>query len=377
MAYVNLLIKPASSLCNMRCRYCFYADESEHRMEKSMGVMSAETAGALLDAAFAAAGGKGAVSFAFQGGEPTMAGLGFFRTFAGLAGEKNIHHLPVSWGIQTNGLNLDDDWIAFFREQRFLVGISVDGTPSLHDAFRPDVHGQGTWDRVADRVTRLLNAGVDTNLLCVVNGQTTKSPKKVYRSLKQLNTGFLQFIPCLDPLGVPRGSMAWSLTPDAYGSFLCEVFDEWFADWQHGRYVSVRQFDDWVHAAMGMPPGTCASCGQCGSYLVAEADGSLYPCDFYVLDEWRLGTPADGLRSLMRCEQMKAFQRRSAEKPDACRACRYWPLCRGGCPRDWEDQLGGRINYFCPSFRTFFRYAEERIRYIAAVEQQAMKSMRR
>ena len=103
----------------------------------------------------------------------------------------------------------------------------------------------------------------------------------------------------------------------------------------------------------------------------------MYPCDFYVLDEWRLGTPADGLRSLMRCERMKAFQQRSAEKPDACRACRYWPLCRGGCPRDWEDQPGGRINYFCPSFRTFFRYAEERIRYIAAVEQQAMKSMRK
>ena len=372
MAYANILIKPASSLCNMRCRYCFYADESEHRMQKSMGIMTRDTARQTIDAMFALAGSRGEVSFFFQGGEPTMAGLDFFRDFTARVRERNTFGLPVRYGIQSNGLNLDEEWAALLRENHFLVGISVDGDRALHDRFRPDASGNGTWERVTGKVRMLLENKVETNLLCVVNGQTAQSPKKVYRALKALGTGYLQFIPCLDPLEVPRGSVPWSLTPEAYGRFLCGVFDDWYRDWERGQYVSVRQFDDWVHLAMGLPAGTCASSGQCGGYLVAEADGSLYPCDFYALDEWKLGTVADDAKDLMNGETMRRFRQRSVRKPRRCASCRFFRLCRGGCPRDWTEAEGERENYFCPAFQMFFEYAAPRILRIAAMERQML-----
>ena len=376
MKYVNLLIKPASSLCNMRCAYCFYADESEHRMLKSMGVMTRETARELIDAAFSALDGRGGVSFSFQGGEPTMAGLPFFRSFMEMAETRNTNRVPVHYAMQTNGLNINGEWVEFLRKNRFLVGVSVDGDQALHDSFRHDAQGKGTYRQVTEAVGLLMDAGVDTNLLCVVNGRTADRPKQVYRALKKLKTGFLQFIPCLDPLETPRGSMPWSLKPEAYGRFLCGVFDEWYKDWDRGQYVSVRQFDDWVHAAMGIPPGTCASCGQCGGYLVSEADGGLYPCDFYVLDDWKLGTVNDDLNTLFRSERMLSFQRRSSVKPADCRSCPYYPVCRGGCPRDWDTIQGETRNYFCPAFRMLFSYAGNRIFRIAQMETAARRSLR-
>ncbi|MBQ8072395.1 MAG: anaerobic sulfatase maturase [Clostridia bacterium] len=371
MGYANILIKPASSLCNMRCRYCFYADESEHRMLKSMGIMTRETARQTIDAMFALAGKRGEVSFSFQGGEPTIAGLDFFRDFTAMVADRNTSGLPVRFSIQTNGLNLNAEWADLLHAHRFMVGISVDGDRTLHDRFRPDAAGNGTWERVTEKVALLLEKKVETNILCVVNGQTAQSPKKVYRALKALGTGYLQFIPCLDPLGKPRGSMDWSLTAEGYGRFLCGVFDDWYRDWERGQYVSVRQFDDWVHLAMGMPPGTCASSGQCGGYLVAEADGSLYPCDFYVLDEWRLGSVADDLKALLTGETMRRFRQRSLRKPRKCASCRYFRLCRGGCPRDWEGMPENLENGLCAAFQMFFDYAAERILYIASLEQKS------
>ena len=368
MKHVNLLIKPSSSLCNMRCAYCFYTDESERRTQKSMGLMSWETADQLIEAAFSAVERLGSVSFSFQGGEPTLAGLDFFRHFTEKVRWRNRDHLSVAYAIQTNGLCLTEEWAAFFRENRFLVGISVDGDRAIHDRFRKDAEGHDTFERVSAHVEMLLKNRVDTNILCVVNGQTAEKPRRVYRALKSLNTGYLQFIPCLDPLGSPRGSMPWSLSAEAYGRFLCGVFDEWYTDWRQGRYVSVRQFDDWVHVAMGLPPGMCATCGQCGGYLVAEADGSLYPCDFYALDEWKLGTVRDGLENVFRSEKMAAFCRRSTVKPPDCAACTFKRLCRGGCPRDWEERDGKTINTLCPALRTMFSRNMGRILEIAREE---------
>lgn len=365
MRQISLLVKPASSLCNMRCRYCFYADESEHRMRKSMGIMSMETAEQLIRAAFAAAGPRGAVSFSFQGGEPTLAGLDFFREFTETADRLNANRSPVAWAIQTNGLNIDERWAEFLKSRGFLAGVSVDGDQDLHDAFRPDASGKGTYTRVADRVRLLLDRGVETNLLCVVNGKNVRRPKQVYRALKKLGTGYLQFIPCLDPLGSDRGGMPWSLKPDDYSRFLCGVFDEWVKDLSEGRYVSVRHFDDWVHLAMGLPPGTCAACGRCGGYLAVEADGGLYPCDFYVLDEWKLGSVQDSLSAVLQSEKMRAFRARGQNKPAECAGCPWFSLCRGGCPRDWYTDENGPHNYFCPAFRHFFAYAGGRIFAIA------------
>ena len=362
---LSLLIKPASSLCNMRCRYCFYADEAEHRTQGSAGMMTGETARKLIDAAFAAVQPGGAVTFAFQGGEPTLAGLPFYEWFTSCANEANKKRLRLSWAIQTNGLLLDGEWADFLRGHHFLTGISLDGTKAAHDAFRLDAEGRGTYDRAAAAAKALKNSGADVNLLCVVNGQTAAQPRRTYQTLKALGIRYLQSIPCLDPLDCPESHADWSLTPQALGHFLCGAFDLWYQDWARGAYISVRQFEDWVRLAAGLAPDMCASCGACGGYLAVEADGSLYPCDFYALDEWRLGTVEDGLLSSLSSSRMEAFRSRGAVKPAACLSCRFFYLCRGGCPRNWRARDGRMANEFCGAFQTFFAYTEKRIRAMA------------
>ena len=363
---LSLLIKPASGLCNMKCRYCFYTDEMQHRRQGSAGMMSMETACRLIDEAYAAVRRGGNVSFAFQGGEPTLAGLDFYQAFVDNARKRNEKGLHLFWSLQTNGLLIDPSWAEFLRANNFLAGVSVDGDAMQHDLFRVDDSGCGTYDRAAAAVNLLQKNGVPVNLLCVVTGKNAGQPKRTYRALKNLQCGFIQLIPCLDSLP-PSGSSAaaWSLPPTLYGSFLCSFFDLWYRDWQNGQYLSIRLFEDWMLMILGFPPDTCAACGACGGYLVVEADGTIYPCDFYALDEWRLGTLEEGIIPALKTARMSEFQRRSAAKPAACRTCRYWYLCRGGCPRNWVTGEQGSENQLCAAYRMFFDYAEKRLRLMA------------
>lgn len=196
--------------------------------------------------------------------------------------------ISVFHSIQTNGICLDEEWASFFKTNSFLVGVSLDGTRENHDLYRMDAAGQGTWDKVTSAIALLDAYGVETNLLCVVTGQLARKPQRAFKSLCELGRHDLQFIPCLDPLDT-IGGQAYSLTPEHYGRFLCGVFDAWYDQLQRGNYVSVRNFEDYLRILLGMPPTSCASSGSCGHYLTVEGDGSLYPCDFYVLDEWKLG----------------------------------------------------------------------------------------
>lgn len=373
MQYVNFLVKPASSLCNMRCRYCFYEDEAANRAQASMGVMSAQTAELLIRQALETVDFNGQISFAFQGGEPTVAGLGFFQNFVETVRRLNTRRIPVSYSIQTNGLALDGEWAEFLAKNRFLVGLSLDGDKAIHDEFRVDAAGKGTWARVQKNLTLLQKAGVECNLLCVVTRRCAKSAVRVYHALQKTGIRYLQFIPCLDPLGEPRGQRPWSLTPEDYGAFLCALFDEWYRDWEAGRYTSVRLFDDYVHLAMGLPAGTCATSGSCGAYFVVEADGGVYPCDFYVLDQWKLGDLKDTpLAAMGKSERAKHFLADGLEHPAPCAACRWQSLCFGGCKRDWTtDAEGQKQNYYCSSFQRFFAHAEPRLRRIADAERRA------
>ena len=370
MAQLSFLIKPASALCNQRCRYCFYEDEAAHRAVKNRGMMSEETAGRLIRAACAEAGRGGELLFAFQGGEPTLAGLPFFRRFVELVNGSAAPGTRVSYSIQTNGSLLDAEWAAFLAENRFLVGLSLDGSREMHDLNRVDAEGKGTWGRTVKALRLLQKSGVEVNLLCVVTGQLARRPQQMYNSLKRLGVRYLQFIPCLDPIGNARGSAAYSLRAEEYGAFLCRLFDLWYEDWKRGEYVSVRLFDDYVHILCGEPVSACSASGRCGSYLVAESDGSLYPCDFYALDEWRLGDLRDGrsLKAIAECETARRFLAGSEERPNACRACRWFFLCRGGCRRDWCERDGETVNGFCESFRRFFPHSIDRLREIAAAE---------
>ena len=364
MKSLAFLIKPASSLCNMRCKYCFYEDISDHRTQKHTGIMERTTAERLISEAFRVVAPGGVIIFLFQGGEPTLAGLGFFREFMALERKYAKPHVDCQHAIQTNGFCLTGEWAAFFREHHFLVGLSIDGTQVIHDSFRLDAAGQGTWEKTTSALRLLEQFQVETNLLCVVTAQVAKKPQQVYRALTQLGGHPLQFIPCLDPIDALRGQEFYSLKPDAYGKFLCNLFDCWYRDWKAGRYISIRTFDDYLRILLRMPPSACAASGSCGSYLVVEGDGGLYPCDFYVLDQWYLGNIREcAVEDALHSDRSKQFLLDSQKRPSECRGCRYMPLCRGGCKRDW---LENGANYYCRSFQMFFPYAITRLEEMAA-----------
>jgi len=369
MRFVNLLIKPASSLCNLRCKYCFYEDEAQNRTQHSMGVMGEEMANLLIDQVFEAVDDDGFVSFAFQGGEPTVAGLPFFRHFTEKVRNTKPSNVRISYAIQTNGTLLDSDWAEFLKAEGFLVGLSLDGFREAHELHRVDANGNGTWKRILAAQRLLDTYKVDYNALCVVTGRCARSPEQAYKSLKNLGFRFIQFIACLDPIGHERGQEPWSLTPEAYGKFLCRVFDLWYQDWLAGDYHSVRLFDDYIHILLGDGASTCATCGRCGAYLVVEGDGSVYPCDFYVLDEWKLGNLRENsVSEIAKAEKTAEFLRWGTDKPKECIRCPYRRICNGGCKNDWFTDAEGTHNYFCKSFQTLLAYALPRMQSIAQAE---------
>lgn len=377
MKNVNLLIKPASSLCNLRCEYCFYEDEAQNRTQRSMGVMKEELADELIRQVFEAVDPDGAVSFAFQGGEPTVAGLPFFRHFAEKVKQCRPPRVRVSFAIQTNGTLLNEDWAQFLKAEGFLVGLSVDGFREAHEAHRVDAEGNGTWKRVLTAKALLDQYAVDYNALCVVTGHCARHPEKAYGSLKNLGFRYIQFIACLDPIGHARGQEPWSLTPELYGRFLCRVFDLWYRDWVQGNYRSIRLFEDYVHVLLGDGASTCATCGKCGAYLVLEGDGSAYPCDFFVLDHWKIGSIGEmTIADMAASEKTAAFLHWGSVKPVECAACPYGVICNGGCKNDWYTDETGSHNYFCASFRELLDHALPRLQQIARAELAAKRQLR-
>jgi uncharacterized protein len=266
---------------------------------------------------------------------------------------------------------LDEEWVRFFNEHKFLVGISLDGDQELHNLYRVDAAGNGTWNRAVNALRLLQQYHVETNILCVVSDTCAKNPQRIYTSLKKLQAKYLQFIPCLDPLYAERGNLQYSLSSKAYGAFLCGLFDAWYRDWKMKQYISIRMFEDYVHLFMGFPAGTCATSGHCGTYFVVEGDGSLYPCDFYALDKWRLGSVHDGisLSAINKNKIAKAFREQNRIKPTNCRDCYWFRYCNGGCVRDWYMAEGKVRNYFCAAFVKFFEHAASRLQKIAVAEQ--------
>lgn len=363
MRDTTFLIKPASSLCNLRCKYCFYEDISDNRAVKSNGIMGEAVARNIIEKAFQATDINGSIHFMFQGGEPTVAGLSFFQDFIQMEKEYQQKNIKIYHAIQTNGIVIDAGWAEFFRENHFLVGLSVDGTREIHDQFRADSKGCGTWQQVTHTLKLLEEYHVETHLLCVVTRQAAKKPQRVWKSLVSLGGHALQFIPCLDPLELPRGTCSYSLTPDLYGRFLCNLFDCWYQAWKSGQYVSIRLFDDYIRILSGNAPSCCAASGSCGNYLVAESDGSLYPCDFFVLDQWYMGNICTcTVEEAIKSAPARKFIEDGRKRPSDCYPCPYLQICRGGCKRDWTQQ---RKNYYCSSFQQFFTYALPRLKEMA------------
>lgn len=366
MPSLSLLIKPASGGCNMRCRYCFYADEQSCRTTYSYGFMAEDTLELLTQKALSYATRN--CSFGFQGGEPTLRGLDFFRKAVQYQEKYNIHGAQVANAIQTNGLFINEEWARFFHDNHFLVGLSLDGTKDIHDGNRLDLEGRGTYSRALRAAQVLAAHKVDFNILTVVTGGAARSISKIYNFFRRSGLLYQQYIPCLDALEGPRGASPYSLTPQQYAKFLKTLFDLWYRDVAAGNFIYIRYFENLVGMLLGRPPESCGLSGQCTVQHVVEADGSVYPCDFYCLDPWKLGTvQEDGFPALAQKDRALAFIRSSSQAPEGCGACPYYFICRGGCRRDREPLQGAgpQRNYFCPAYKEFFAYALPRLREIA------------
>lgn len=372
MTPLSILIKPASSQCNLRCRYCFYADETQNRAVRSFGMMSEQTAERLIQGALAK---NSPVCFAFQGGEPTLIGLDFYRFFVRCAAENNPRHLPIDYAIQTNGSLIDAEWAGFLAKNRFLVGLSLDGTKEVNDRYRVDAAGKGSYARIMHAAQLLTAGGVDFNILTTVTADCAKNIGSIYGFFKRSGFGYQQYIACLDPIG-QRGGMPYSLTAEAYGEFLKRLFDLWYADWKKGRYISIRYFDNLIHMLCGMPPEACGMSGCCSVQYVVEADGGVYPCDFYVLDEYLLGNVNTSSFDDIDARRLEIGFIESSRRVDPeCQKCSYYRLCRGGCRRDRDGFDGGAPgrSVFCGAYKAFFDDALPRMLEVAA----EVKGMRR
>lgn len=348
MRSLAVMIKPASSLCNMRCSYCFYADEASMRSIKSFGIMKADILDTVIRRIFEYADEY--VSIVFQGGEPTLAGLDFFRQAVDFIEKYNVHHIPCDLSVQTNGLLIDEDWCRFFRKNRFLVGLSLDGFPALHDANRLDAEGKGTFDRSVKALELFEKYGIEYSVLCVVTKKATQNARKLFQFFRKNGWQHVQFIPCLDP--IDGQTYPWSLTAEDYGRFLCELFDCYYEAAYTGNPIDIRFFTNVILQLKGQPPESCGMSGVCVCSPTIEADGSVYPCDFYVLDDYRLGCIQDtSMKELLECDRAKSFVEASLKLDAECPQCEYYGICRGGCRR--ERTADGK-NRLCKAFRLFY-----------------------
>ncbi len=366
MPPIQLLIKPASGSCNLRCKYCFYHDEMQNREKQNYGFMSLETLEEIVKKTLTYS--EHQCDFIFQGGEPTLVGLDFYKKLLEFEHKYNIHNVKVMNSIQTNGYQLGEEWAEFFAANNFLVGVSLDGIKYTHDAYRENSLGKGSFGEIMKTLEMFDKKGVDYNILTVVNRRTAERITRIYEFYKKNNWKYQQYIACLDPLGEPKGSREYSLTPEVYGEFLVNLFDLWYLDLCKGEQPYIRQFENYISLLMGYPPESCDMKGCCSIQHVVEADGSVYPCDFYVMDEYKIGNfLKDSIEEMGNRGLESEFIEASLNRPEECKTCKYAYLCRGGCRRNRQIDEAGHLglNYFCSSYKYFFEKTHTRMEEIS------------
>ena len=332
MKHISVLIKPASSLCNIKCKYCFYNDLSSIREVTSFGKMTKELGRIMIDRIYEDLVDGDRLSLAFQGGEPTVAGLSFYRFLTEYIKSKD-KQVKVDYSIQTNGLLINEKWCELFKEHHFLVGLSMDGPASFHDLARVDWRQKGTFNRVQEAKRLFDIYGIEYNILTVLTNKMALEPDKVIQFLLDEQINYIQFIPCMDSLE-SKNTHQYGLTPKEFAFFYKEIYQFWFDMLKEGKYVSIKLFDDLFHLLVNAQITACGISGSCQTQYVIEGDGSVYPCDFYVLDDYCLGNIKEKtLKELFEepinieflCEKRAAF--------DMCQKCPYQRVCGGGCKR--------------------------------------------
>ncbi len=347
MPSISVMLKPASGRCNLQCKYCFYHSLTQARGIDDYGIMDISTAKRVIDASLNYAGSE-SVYFTFQGGEPLIAGKEFFRQFVDYVDKANKAGAKVFYALQTNSTLIDSEWIELFKRNGFLIGLSLDGD-EVGNKFRVDVNGNSVFDKIIQSARALQKAGVDFNIVSVVTAHSAEHIERIYGYFKSQGFRYLQFIPCLRPFGEDAPSELY-MDSKQYAEYFAKLFELYLQDYKSGNYVSVRHLDNMVSLYLGGGAEQCGMIGHCARQFVVEANGNVYPCDFYCLDEWLLGNINDSdFVALSRLPKAIDFLRNSLEIPQRCKSCKYYPLCRGGgCKRNRDS-----VDY-CEAYKIFF-----------------------
>jgi len=306
--------------------------------------------------------------FSWQGGEPTLMGLTFYKKVVELQKKYGGPGQTVSNALQTNAILLDDKWCQFLHDNKFLVGISIDGPKEFHDYYRFDHSGQGSFDKVIKAIQNCKKYKIEFNTLILLNNRNVEHPDELFDFFIENGVRFLQFITCVERVPATGKIADFSITPAQYGEFLCRIFDRWY---DYGpKKLSIRDFDSILSYCVAGKHTICTFEKQCSSYIVVEHNGDCFCCDFFVEPKWRLGnifeTPIEKLAA---SSKKRAFARAKQELCNKCLVCRDLAVCRGGCMKDraaLEDGRWNRESYFCESYKRFFDYTMPRFMQIAA-----------
>ena len=399
----HVMAKPAGSSCNLDCTYCFYLSKETLPDGPKTGRMSDEMLERFIQQYIAGVTGT-EVIFSWQGGEPTLAGLDFFRKVIALEKKYAKPGQKIENDLQTNGTLITEEWCEFLKENRFLVGLSIDGPRGIHDRYRVTKGGKPTFDKVFNAVTLFKRYGIPFNTLTCVNRFNARKPLDVYRFLRtEVGSTYIQFIPIVEykgfettaphkwnkdsiPMdgapethpGHPNSIVTdWSVDAEDWGYFLCKVFDQWHRN-DIGK-IFVNHFETLVSQHIGQGPQLCVYSEFCGKGVAVENDGGVYSCDHYVYPEYRLGNIMDKAldSQVLSGTQLKFGYAKSETLPTYCRQCAYLTDCWGECPknriiRTTTGEHG--LNYLCRGFKQFFAHAIPEVdRIVARLKQQPLK----
>ncbi|MEJ6951424.1 anaerobic sulfatase maturase [Natronospora cellulosivora (SeqCode)] len=363
--FFNVMVFPSGPACNLNCDYCYYLDKIDSYSSDTSFKMDYNLIENFTKQYIEAQPGP-FVNFGWQGGEPTLRGLEFFKK----AVELQEKYLPEGWkcqnSFQTNALLIDEKWCQFFSDNNFLLGVSIDGPDWIHDHYRKDKKGVSTHQKVVESIKLLQKYKVDFNILCVVNDLNAKYPLEIYNFFKDLAIDFIQFIPIVE--NDSNGNLNHSVKPEDYAYFLISIFDQWLKN-DYGQ-INIQIFEEAVRVWAGYKAGLCVFSKTCGNAEVMEHNGDLYSCDHFVFDDYKLGNIKETpLLELVNSNQQKDFGNDKYDSlPEKCLNCEVNFICQGGCPKNriisTEDGEKG-LNYLCFAYQRFFKYIDPYMKEIA------------
>lgn len=353
----SVLIKPSSSLCNASCTYCFYEEESNNRKVKSYGFMNDKTMENLV-LSLLHVQSKSNITFAFQGGEPTLIGLEFYQGFVNCVVKNNVYNHNIVYSIQTNGMVIDSNWCRFFKKYNFLVGLSVDGYKENHDMFRLTKTNQPTHDKIMNTIKLLKKYNIEFNILTVLTKQLAANPKKLYMFYKKNELMNIQIIPCMN-----NGDKSdfFELTPFQFYEFYQVFIDLWILDFKRGFIMSVGLIDNIIGIFKNQYPYICGMIGNCSPQIVVESNGDVFPCDFYALDEYCAGNINNkSIEEIINNPIYKQFVLDTGETNMLCSKCRFIKICNGQCKKMRKQYIDGN---YC-GYQELLEYCVNNLLYV-------------